>query len=123
MDTSEVDSTCFIETKALDGEISLKVKDPSDHFKKSEFTYADFFKIDCIFEAENPNINLYQFDGNLKIRGELYPFHNQHFLPRGAVLRHTDWVIGLVVYTGHETKMMMNTKSSKNKISSIDTKV
>ena len=100
VDTSEPDSTCFIETKALDGEISLKIKDSSDHFKKSEFTYADFFKIDCIFEAENPNINLYQFDGNLKIRGELYPFNNGHFLPRGAVLRHTDWVIGLVVYTG-----------------------
>ena len=98
--SSEPDGSCFLETKTLDGEISLKRKEISYQFRKSEFDYEHFFKFDCIFEAENPNKNLYQFNGSLKIRGELYPFTNQNFLPRGAKIRHTSYVIGLVVYTG-----------------------
>jgi phospholipid-transporting ATPase len=98
--SSEMDTSCFVETKNLDGEISLKMKSTSRFFRKSEYVYTDFFEYDCIFQAENPNINLYQFNGTLKIRGELFPFTNENFLPRGATIRHTSWVVGLVVYTG-----------------------
>lgn len=98
--SSEEDLSCFIETKNLDGEISLKRKISSREFRKSEYTFGDFFIYDCIFEAESPNINLYQFNGTLKIRGELFPFTNENFLPRGAVIRNTEWVVGLVVYAG-----------------------
>lgn len=36
------------------------------------------------------------------------PLALDQMLLRGALLRNTAWVHGVVVYTGHETKLMMN---------------
>jgi len=40
-------------------------------------------------------------------------------LLRGCKLKNTDWVIGLIVYTGEDTAIMMNGSRPFNKISSI----
>jgi magnesium-transporting ATPase (P-type) len=45
----------------------------------------------------------------------------EQFLFRGASLRNTDWIIGCVVYTGHETKIMLNSTGSKAKFSRLET--
>jgi magnesium-transporting ATPase (P-type) len=34
---------------------------------------------------------------------------------RGCVLKNTKWVYGLVIYTGHETKIMMNSHTPEIK--------
>ena len=34
-------------------------------------------------------------------------------MPRGAFLKNSEWAIGLVVYTGVDTKMMLNAKIKK----------
>lgn len=34
-------------------------------------------------------------------------------MPRGTFLKNSDWAIGLVVYTGVDTKMMLNAKIKK----------
>ena len=39
---------------------------------------------------------------------------------RGSSLRNTDWVIGIVIYAGHQTKIMMNSSNSKFKMSRIE---
>ena len=41
-------------------------------------------------------------------------------LLRGSLLRNTKWVYGLVVYTGHESKLMKNSTSAPLKRSSVD---
>jgi len=41
-------------------------------------------------------------------------------LLRGAMLRNTSWVFGVVVYTGHETKLMKNSTSAPLKRSTVD---
>ncbi|RVE46034.1 hypothetical protein evm_009314 [Chilo suppressalis] len=41
-------------------------------------------------------------------------------LLRGAMLRNTAWVHGVVIYTGHETKLMKNSTKAPLKRSSID---
>lgn len=43
------------------------------------------------------------------------PLGHDQFLPRGSVLKNSEWVIGLVVYTGHETKIFMNAQETPRK--------
>lgn len=38
---------------------------------------------------------------------------------RGCKLRNTDYVLGFVVYTGIETKVMMNQRKPKPKVSNV----
>lgn len=40
------------------------------------------------------------------------PLSPDQVLLRGAKLQNTNWVFGLVVYTGHETKLMKNSATS-----------
>lgn len=41
-------------------------------------------------------------------------------LLRGSSLRNTEWCYGISVYTGHDTKVMMNSSKSLVKQSHID---
>lgn len=41
-------------------------------------------------------------------------------LLRGCVLRNTDWVIGFVIATGQDTKLMLNSGATPNKKSRVD---
>lgn len=42
---------------------------------------------------------------------------------RGSSLRNTDWIIGTVVYTGHDTRIMRNSVNSKVKFSKLETMI
>lgn len=44
----------------------------------------------------------------------------EQILLRGSSLRNTEWVYGVAVYTGHETKVMMNSSQSKPKRSKLE---
>lgn len=44
----------------------------------------------------------------------------KQFLLRGAKLKNTKWIIGIVVYTGEDTKIMKNADKSKYKKSNIE---
>jgi len=41
-------------------------------------------------------------------------------LLRGSVVKNTSWVIGLVVYTGHETKIIKNSSKPLIKFSKLE---
>lgn len=44
----------------------------------------------------------------------------EHLLLRGCVLRASEWAVALVVYTGPETKLSLNSKKPPSKLSSVD---
>lgn len=44
----------------------------------------------------------------------------ENLLLRGSSLKNTEWVLGLVVYSGHQTKIMMNSANSRFKMSTIE---
>ena len=68
-------------------------------------------QLQAVIRCEKPNNRLYNFEGtidmNNNVRVSLDP---ENVLLRGSSLRNTEWVIGVVVFAGHETKLMMNTK-------------
>jgi len=51
---------------------------------------------------------LESFKGNVIVQGKDHTLSEKQLLLKGASLQNTDWVIGLVVYTGEETKIMLN---------------
>jgi phospholipid-transporting ATPase len=70
---------------------------------------------------EHPNKLIDTFNGvlNLGEHGKEALMAN-HLLLRGCVLRNTDWVIGLVVNTGHDTKIMMSATGTPSKTSFLE---
>jgi phospholipid-transporting ATPase len=72
-------------------------------------------------ECEQPNEFLYKFQGNLELNdGAVIPLDVEMMMLRGSMLRNTEWVYGVAVFTGHETKVMKNSARPKAKKSRIE---
>lgn len=70
---------------------------------------------------EAPNRYLYGFNGKISYLNEFEQALNaSNVLLKGSELRNTDYVYGLVVYTGPETKIMMNSIDPSPKLSSLE---
>jgi phospholipid-transporting ATPase len=61
-----------------------------------------------VIKSEAPNNSLYTYEGTLSVDGVEVPLEPLQLLLRGAVLRNTKWIYGVVVFTGHETKLLQN---------------
>ena len=61
-----------------------------------------------------PDEMIYKFEGTLSIEALTKPMSLsvENFLLRGSSLRNTDFIYGIVTYTGHETKIMKNSANS-----------
>lgn len=88
-------------------------------------TPDDCANLKCSIQLENPTVHISSFFGNLRLEDEngkekIIPLDINSILLRGCTLRNTDWVIGIVAYTGAETKLMMNQGETPSKRSKID---
>lgn len=98
----------YIETMALDGETNLKSKQPCHPVAKLCATVDDIVNSSIRFAIEDPNLDLYKFEGNVTIGEEKLPLTNNEIVYRGSILRNTETAIGMVIYTGEECKIRMN---------------
>lgn len=109
----------YVETKNLDGETNLKLKsvqkDLIEPFSKEEFDKQLCGQINI----EVPNNRIYKFDGNFDFNSEIVPLSNDCVALRGMSLRNTEYVTGVVVYTGHDSKIQMNSAGATYKTSNI----
>lgn len=127
LSTSDEDNKCFVETKNLDGETNLKPRkaiECTSGLKRSRDFENAKFKI----RSEAPSIDMYHYRGSLvqqnseDIGGEENEesINIENLILRGSSLRNTKWAIGIVSFTGHETKIMLNsgvTPTKKSRIS------
>ena len=97
---------------ALDGETNLKMKRPLVQLAKSCRTPEAILESRARFTVEDPNIDLYSFEGKLSIGADTVPLTNNEIIYRGSVLRNTQAATGLVIFSGEECKIRMN--SNKN---------
>ncbi|XP_022942468.1 phospholipid-transporting ATPase 3-like [Cucurbita moschata] len=116
------DGVCYIETANLDGETNLKIR------KALEKTWdyltpekASEFKGEV--QCEQPNNSLYTFTGNVIIQKQTLPLSPNQLLLRGCSLRNTEYIVGAVIFTGHETKVMMNAMNVPSKRSTLEKKL
>jgi phospholipid-transporting ATPase len=83
--------------------------------------YTYFFILAGELQCEQPNRRIYEFNGNIRLdEAETNPLTPSAVLLRGAKLNNTDWIYGIVIYSGHETKLLMNSTKAPLKRSNID---
>ena len=111
---------CYVETKNLDGETNLKhkqaIKDISDMIQSPADAVMLSGKVIC----EPSNDKLYKFEGTISVDDKVHAVDINSLLVRGSSLKNTEWVYGLVVYTGHDTKIMRNSAQSRSKFSNLE---
>ncbi|KAG0032112.1 hypothetical protein BGZ82_006683 [Podila clonocystis] len=141
LSSSEQEPICYVETMNLDGETNLKIRQCvpglSDLCTPEECAQKRFW-----VESEGPTNNLLKYHGavvfladhqeqdhesNIQGRYQRRPAADRrvgidlnHLLLRGCVLRNTEWVIGLVIFTGSDTKLQMNSGNVPSKRSNIE---
>lgn len=71
--------------------------------------------IDC----DGPNEFLDAWEGNIHLGQQNFAVNIKSLGLRGTTLRNTDYVLGIVVYTGHSTKIMKNAKNPPSKMSAV----
>jgi phospholipid-translocating ATPase len=130
LSTSDPDGACYVETKNLDGETNLKVRHALRSGRKIKHA-RDCERTEFTIESEPPQPNLYQYSAvarwnqqnpkypNEKGEEMAEPISINNLVLRGCNLRNTDWVLGVVVFTGFDTKIMMNSGITPSKRSRI----
>lgn len=98
----------FVETMALDGETNFKSKVPHPELARHSKKVTDLKNASCLFTTEDPNPNLYNFEGHFNYDGHDYALGPENIVYRGSVLRNTRSVLGFVIFTGEESKIRMN---------------
>jgi len=74
-------------------------------------------------QCEHPNEDLTTFEGRIHFASPLnmtLPLSMTQFLPRGAVVRNTEFVWAVVIYTGRNTKIFKNLKPAGLKDSTME---
>ncbi|CAH1415133.1 unnamed protein product [Lactuca virosa] len=129
LSSSYEDGVCYVETMNLDGETNLKIK------RCLECTLGfdeelKFDKFKATIRCEDPNSSLYTFVANLEFGDEdedtlisSYPLSPSQLLLRDSKLQNTDYVYGVVVFTGRDTKVVRNSMKSPSKRSRVEKKM
>uniref|UniRef100_A0A3Q2GEP9 Phospholipid-transporting ATPase n=1 Tax=Cyprinodon variegatus TaxID=28743 RepID=A0A3Q2GEP9_CYPVA len=120
LSSSEPQAMCYIETSNLDGETNLKIRQGLSLTAGFQ-TLEDLMALSGHLECEGPNRHLYDFTGTLRLQNQNpAPLGPDQVLLRGAQLRNTQWVVGIVVYTGHDSKLMQNSTKVPLKRSNVE---
>ena len=135
IDSELPEGICFIETGTLDGEKTLKLKSSPKQTAgcfNIEGKKSSKFSFQGSTICDHPNPELYQLNGKMEVKFQVndsndntkkeynIPLDAKQLLLKGAKLRNTQWIIGIVVYTGHNCKIMKNAKEPRIKYSSVE---
>ncbi|PYH97716.1 phospholipid-translocating P-type ATPase domain-containing protein [Aspergillus ellipticus CBS 707.79] len=126
LSTSDQDGACYVETKSLDGETNLKVRQALNCGRQVRHA-RDCEKAEFVIDSEAPHPNLYAYNGALRWdqrdpdypdaprREMVEPITINNMLLRGCFLRNTEWALAVVVFTGEDTKVMLNSGETPSK--------
>ena len=117
---------CKVDTKNINGETNLNIKSINP-----KFIFQNLSEINHLCITKKPNEHIYEFEAifhsissqneYLDIdKDETFYFNYDNFILRGSSLKQTDYIIGIAVYIGHNTKSMKNNPSPKQKISKLE---
>jgi len=122
--TTEKGGASFIRTDQLDGETDWKLRRAIQASQKL-LTDDSLTKLRAAVYAERPKKDIYSFVGNFtRYSGDgrqeqVEPLSVENTIWASTVVASGD-VIGMVIYTGRETRSVMNTTHPKTKVGTID---
>lgn len=104
----------FVETMALDGETNLKSRMPNTELHNLANNAKSLYGLQARVRSEDPNLDLYNFEGSLNLADSItheskkFPLGPENVIYRGSIIRNTKCCMGIVIFTGEETKIRMN---------------
>lgn len=119
----ENDGICYIESKNLDGETSLKYKQCHKEVASYYFNEEKIKEIRGKIDCEQPNEFIYQFNAKIYLPigdHSSITIDKNNFILRGCSLKQTCHVYGVVVYVGHNSKIMKNSPCARAKTSKLE---
>ena len=108
----------FVDTMNLDGETNLKERMALHECLDERRLPFIQGEIKC----DAPNENLERCESQINYRSQIFKQQSsniKNLLLRGCFVKNTEFVIGIVVYTGMDTKIMKNMKKPLYKVSNI----
>ncbi|KAM4803269.1 putative phospholipid-transporting ATPase IIB isoform X3 [Urocitellus parryii] len=120
--TSEKAGSCFIRTDQLDGETDWKLKVAVSCTQRLP-ALGDLFSIRAYVYAQKPQLDIHSFEGTFTREDSDPPIHESLSIENtlwASTIVASGTVIGVVIYTGKETRSVMNTSNPKNKIGLLD---
>ena len=131
--SSNVDGIFYVQTSNLDGETNLKERQALNYtqsifldknIKKDEINLQNIFQENCVIEVAKPNEGykiINEIDGKIIFKdNNNVSFDNKNSAVRGTRLKNTKFIYGIVIYTGKETKVMLNIVKHKVKFAYLD---
>ena len=112
----------FIRTDQLDGETDWKLRKPPSYTQKFD-NYEDILELRGCLIIEPPSRQIYNFIGQLNI------VHESAIIKEPLSLENTMWantvlaskkVLGMVIYSGKETRAQMNSSLPRSKVGKLD---
>ena len=127
IDSGFSEGICYVETSSLDGEKSLKLKVANKYTQGfisndinvnkgiEKFIQLGKYSFNGYIKINAPNIDLNYINGTVhslfKKEGNIIEedinISTNDFLLKGSVLKNTNWIIGIVVYTGMNNKIIL----------------
>ncbi len=125
--TSEEEDSCFIETKNLDGETNLKARHAVPELTSLR-TPEECARASLRIDAEPQDVNMYRLNASVVLNDRFdkngnplqCPVTLNQILLRGCNLRNTKWIIGVVLMTGWDTKIIQNSGVTPSKRSMVE---
>ena len=117
---------CYMQTANLDGETALKPRETIYYTQKNlkKNSYKSFKTHlnpqNCFVEVDLPNADIYEISGTIVINNQNNYFDSKNVLLRGSRLKSVDYIYGIAIYTGKETKLMKNITRTTLKKSDIE---
>ena len=110
----------FIRTDQLDGETDWKLRKPVSSTQAHVVSKKNLRLLSGSIEAAQPNKHIYEFIGHYESEnGTKEPLDLENTMWANTVLC-SGRVLGMIVYTGKETRMAMNSKDAREKRGSLD---
>ena len=118
--TTEKNGACFVRTDQLDGETDWKLKLAVSVTQKLDQT-EEIFTLDASIHAEQPKRDIHSFVGKFSLHSEdkEIALSIENTLWANTVVA-SGTAIGIVIYTGPETRSMMNNLEPRSKVCLLD---